>query len=301
MEAAARRVAGRTRRTPVAEVRPGLWFKYEFTQYTGSFKARGAVNRIHAAAQRGELDPAVGVVAASGGNAGLAFAWVAREIGVPAEIWVPTTAPAVKVANLRALGATVRQHGTEYTEAYEAAVKRAADRGAVHCHAYDQPEVVAGQSTLGVELAEQLPGGFDTVLVSVGGGGLMAGVAAALHGTARVVGVEPTGCPTLHRALAAGAPVDVTVSGVAVDSLGARRIGDIAYATAVHCGVGSVLVPDESIVEARHRLWREHRVVVEHGAAAAYAAVAAGAYVPAEGERVVVVLCGANTDPSDLG
>jgi threonine dehydratase len=298
VDAAAVRIAGRVRRTPVLAVEAGVFLKLEFTQHTGSFKARGAFNRLLAAAEASAL-PDAGVVAASGGNAGLAFAYAARALGARAQIYVPATAPAVKVARLRELGAEVVQVGSEYVEAHEAAVKRSADAGALYCHAYDQPEVVAGQGTVALELAEQT-GGVDTVLVSTGGGGLVGGIAAALAGQARVVAVEPELAPTLYEALAAGGPVDVPVSGVAVDSLGARRAGTIAYEIAARTGVRSVLVSDQAIVAARALLWDRYRLVVEHGAAAAMAALVSGAYRPARGERVAVVLCGANTDPADL-
>jgi threonine dehydratase len=193
----------------------------------------------------------------------------------------------------------VVQGGAEYAVAYEAAIAHAAETGAVYCHAYDQPEIVAGAGTVGSELLDQL-GSVDTVLVAVGGGGLMAGIAAAVEGHAKVVSVEPQTARTLHTALAVGHPVDVAVSGIATDSLGARRIGEIGYAVAVRAGVESVLVSDADIVAARSQLWNEYRLVVEHGAAAAFAALHAGAYVPAAGERVAVVLCGANTDPATL-
>jgi threonine dehydratase len=290
----------------MVEVEPGplapagrMWLKLEQTQHTGSFKARGAFNHILAARDEGRL-PEAGVVAASGGNAGLAFAYAAARAGVPAEVYVPETAPAVKVARLRALGAAVVQVGTRYAEAQDAATKRAVDTGALFCHAYDLPEVCAGQGTLGLELLEQTGGEADTVLLAVGGGGLMAGVAAALEGRARVVGVEPVTIPTLERALHAGRPVDVEVSGIAADSLGATRAGEIAFAVASRTGVRPVLVTDEAIVEARRFVWEEYRLVVEHGTAAAVAALRSGAYRPSPGERVVVVLCGANTDPSSL-
>ncbi|WP_433476919.1 threonine/serine dehydratase [Spirillospora sp. CA-142024] len=306
VQAAARRVAGRIRRTPLIEVDPGplaaagrMWLKLELTQHSGSFKARGAFNHILAAQEEGRL-PDAGVVAASGGNAGLAFAYAASQVGVSAEVFVPETAPAVKVARLRALGATVVQVGTRYAEAQDAATKRAADTGALFCHAYDQPEVCAGQGTLGLEILEQTGGEADTVLLAVGGGGLIAGVATALDGHARAVGVEPETIPTLERALHAGRPVDVDVSGIAADSLGATRLGDIAFAVASRTGVLPVLVTDEAIIEARRFVWDEYRLVVEHGTAAAVAALRTGAYRPSAGERVVVVLCGANTDPSDL-
>jgi threonine dehydratase len=297
VRAAASRIDGRIRRTPLVRADGPHWFKLECLQHAGSFKSRGMFNQIMAA---GALPPA-GIVAASGGNAGLAAAYAARELGVPAEVFVPVTAPPVKVAKLAKLGARVIQIGNEYAEAYAAAVVHAEQTGARFCHAYDDPDMVAGNATLGLELAEQLPGGFDTVLVAVGGGGLIAGVAATLHGIARTVAIEPESCPALHAALAAGAPVDVPVSGVAADSLGARRVGEIAYRTAVATGMPSVLVDDEAIVEARRRLWEDYRIVVEHGAAATYAALISGAYRPADGERVVILLCGANTDPSDLG
>ena len=304
------RISGWVRRTPVAVVEPadgwlpaGGVLKLELMQHTGTFKARGAFNRLLAAAERGDLDPAVGIVVASGGNAGLANAYAAARLGVPATVFVPRTSPPAKVGRLRSLGATVVAAGDEYAEAFQAATEHAARTDAVHCHAYDQPEIVAGAGTLGLELVAQLDElgeQVDTVLVAVGGGGLMAGVATAVEGRLRVVGVEPTGAPTLHDALAHGAPVDVPVSGVAADSLGARRVGSIAWEVARRTGVDSVLVDDDAIRAARHGLWERYRLVVEHGAAAALAALAAGAYRPAAGERVAVVLCGSNTDPSDL-
>ncbi|KAB2342147.1 threonine/serine dehydratase [Actinomadura rudentiformis] len=298
VETAAARIGDRIRRTPVMR-RDGVWLKLEQTQHTGSFKARGAFNRILTAAEEGRL-PGSGVIAASGGNAGLAVAYAARALDVPAEVYVPMTAPMVKVDRLRDLGADVVQIGDRYAEAYDAASKRAADTGALFCHPYDQPEVCAGQGTLGLELLEQTGQEVDTILIAVGGGGLMAGVAAAVEGQAKVVGVEPDTVPTLNRALEAGFPVDVEVSGVAADSLGASRLGEIAFDVAIRTGVRSVLVPDAAVVAARQRLWDDHRLVVEHGTAAAYAALLTGAYEPAEGERVAIVLCGANTDPGDL-
>jgi len=263
------------------------------------FKARGAFNRQLAALERGELAPAVGVVAASGGNAGLANAYAAAALGVPATVFVPENAPRVKVERLLKYNATVRQIGAEYIDAYEAAQEYVAQSGALFCHAYDQPGIVAGAGGVGLEVLAELPD-VDTLLVAVGGGGLMGGIAAAVEGKARVVGVEPETVPTLHEALAAGRPVDVSVSGVAADSLGARRIGEIGFDVARRTGVQSVLVSDDDIIAARRRLWENRRIVVEHGAAAAYAALLSGAYRPADGETVAVVLCGANTDPSSL-
>ncbi len=289
---AAARIEGRVRRTPVL-ADDGVWFKLEQLQHTGSFKARGAFNRILAAGEQ------IAVVTASGGNAGLAVAYAAREFGLTARVYVPATAPAVKVAKLRQLGAAVELVGEKYADAYDAAVKDAADSGALFCHAYDHPDICAGQGTLGLELLEQT-GGLDTILVAVGGGGLLAGVAAAVEGRARVVGVEPRTIPTLHSALAAGEPVTVGVGGVAADSLGASRLGDIAFAVATRANTGSVLVDDAAIVEARAALWDRYRLAVEPGGATAFAALLSGAYRPAPGERLAVLLCGANTDPATL-
>lgn len=304
VEAARERIAGRVRRTPLLDVGDAFggtgWFKLELLQHTGTFKARGAFNRILGAAEDGSLDLSVGIVVASGGNAGLANAFAARELGVPATVFVPETAPPVKVDLLRTYGAEVVLRGSEYAAAHDAAIAHARTTGAVYCHAYDQPATAAGAGTLGLEVLEDLHGAVDTVVVAVGGGGLMAGVAAATEGQARVVGVEPMTIPTLHTALAEGGPTDVSVSGVAADSLGARRLGDIAHAVAVRTGVQSVLVSDDDIVAARRLLWDHYRLVVEHGAAAALAALTSGAYVPSPDERLVVVLCGANTDPATL-
>ncbi|WP_427893200.1 threonine/serine dehydratase [Kribbella sp. GL6] len=298
IQQAARRIAGRVRRTPVIEVAPGLTFKLELLQHTGSFKPRGAFNRLLTAKENGELG-GQGIVAASGGNHGLAAAYAARELGVPARIFVPETTPAAKLSKLRTLGADIVQVGTEYAVAYEAALKAQSESGALLVHAYDQPEVVAGQGTVGLELLEQIDD-FDTVLVAVGGGGLIGGIATAIGDNAQVIGVEPALAPTMNRALHAQRPTDGPVGGVAADSLGARRLGDLAFQAVQGHHVQSVLVDDDSIVAARKQLWATYHLATEHGGATAYAALTSGAYKPADGERVVVVLCGANTDPSTL-
>ena len=300
--AAAERIAVHVRTTPVVELAPDprwararLVLKLESLQHAGSFKARGAVHRILTtpdAARRG-------VIAASGGNHGMAVAHAARRLDVPAEIFVPEIASPVKLATLHAYGAQVTVGGRHYADAYDAMLHRAAETGAQVVHAYDDSAVAAGQGTLGVELLAQA-GPVDTVLVAVGGGGLLAGVAAAVDGRARVVAVEPEAIPTLHAALRAGRPVDVEVGGVAADSLGARRIGELGLAAARRHGVPAVLVPDEAILAARRLLWQELRVVAEAGGAAALAALLCGSYVPGDGERVAVVVCGGNTDPGDL-
>ena len=300
--AAQQRISGRVRRTPVLAVDPGtsdLWLKCEFLQLAGVFKTRGAFNRILTGLETGTLDPARGIVAASGGNAGLANAYAAGQVGVPATVFVPETAPAVKVARLREYGATVQQVGREYAEAYTAAVAFSDDAGALFCHAYDQPEVAAGAGTIGEEILTDVPD-VDTIVVAVGGGGLFAGIAAAVEGRARVVAVEPVLIPTLHSAVRARAPVDIAVSGITADALGARRIGSIAFDLAQRTRPTCVLVDDDAIVAARTALWRDFRMAVEHGAAAAYAGLTSGAYVPAAGERVAVVVCGANTDTTTL-
>lgn len=296
IDAAADRIAGHVRRTPVVELSSGLWLKLELVQHTGSFKPRGMFNRVLAS----DVPPA-GLTVASGGNAGLAVAYVGRQLGHPVEVFVPEATPAVKVNRLRDYGAQVRTGGADYAEALLASESHAAESGALFVHAYDQPEVVAGQGTLGRELAEQVTDA-DTVLVSVGGGGLIGGVAAWFAGSVRVVGVEPFGCPTLHAARSAGEPVDVKTEGVARDSLGARRLGAIAWehASAGHIS-DALLVDDDAIVEARRWLWQEARLATEPGTAAAVAALRCGAYRPSRGETVVVVICGANADPADLG
>ncbi|MEV4564756.1 serine/threonine dehydratase [Nonomuraea sp. NPDC049419] len=294
--AAAARISGHVLRTPVIEVAPRLWLKLELLQHSGSFKVRGAFNRIMSA---GDL-PAAGVIAASGGNHGLAVAFAARALGVRAEIFVPTVTSPVKVAGLERLGAHITQTGAIYAEAAEAAAKRAAETGALSVHAYDQPEVVAGQGTTGLELIEQT-GAVDTVLAAVGGGGFAAGITVGTSVSGpRIVAVEPERIPTLNAALRAGEPVPVEVSGVGADALGASRIGGLAFQILNDPRVESVLVSDEAIIAARRTLWERHRVAAEHAGAAAYAALLSGAYRPEPGERVAVVVCGSNTDPATL-
>ncbi|WP_282204861.1 serine/threonine dehydratase [Kitasatospora fiedleri] len=299
VQAAADRIAGLVRPVRVVPGGPGgVWLALEHMQHTGSFKARGAVNFLRAHREAGTL-PDAGVTIASGGNAGLACAWAARQQGVRATVFLPVNAPAVKVARLRGYGADVRLAGGEYAEALAACEEFAAASGALASHAYDHPLVAAGAGTLLGEIHRQVPG-LDTVVVSVGGGGLFAGVATAAraHGV-RTVAVEPENCRALHAALAADAPVDVPVDSVAADSLGARRASATALAAARHRDVRTVLVPDAAIVRARRDLWEEHRIAVEHAAATALAALGTG-YRPAQDERVCVVLCGANTDLTTL-
>ena len=305
VKAAQERIAGRVRPVVLApadsDLYPGrrVTFALEYMQHTGTFKARGAANLAAAHLRDGTM-PAAGITIASGGNAGLACAWAARATGTRATVFVPETAPAVKVARLRGYGADVRLVGAEYADALAASIEHARESGALLSHAYDNPLIAAGAGTLAAEITAQLPDA-DTIMVAVGGGGLFAGVAAAVaDSTVRVVAVEPERCRCLNAALEAGAPVDVAVDSIAADALGARRVSRTAFELAQGPNVRSLLVSDESIVEARRALWDCRRVAVEHGGAAAYAALASGAYVPEEDEHVVVVLCGANTDPADL-
>jgi threonine dehydratase len=303
IENARERIAPYVRRTPVLDVSSGTFgieapitLKLELLQVTGSFKPRGAFNRMITA----DVGLA-GVVAASGGNFGLAVGHAARELGHHAEIFVPSTSPAAKIDKVRATGAEVRVIDGYYDDAAEAAAARRDETGAVWMHPYDQAPVVAGQGTIGAELGEQAPDA-DTVIVAVGGGGLIGGIATWFSGEeTRVVGVEPASSSCMRAALDAGRPVDVPVSGRAADSLGARRVGDIAFRVASAGHVERVvLVDDEAILAAQRAIWRELRLLAEPGGAAALAAVMCGAFVPDAGERVVVLVCGANGDPADV-
>lgn len=299
IEAAAARIAPHVRVTPVIRVEAAAFgvpatLKLECMQHAGSFKPRGAFNRILSSQV-----PAAGVIAASGGNHGLAVAFAARALGHRAEIFVPEISAPVKQQRLRELGAALTVTGRDYAEAFAACEARQRDTGALMVHAYDQPEVLAGQGTTAREFEAQSPG-LDTVLVAVGGGGFAGGVAAWFEGRVRVVAVEPETSCALHAALAAGAPVDVTVSGLAADSLGARRAGALAFEVARRYVDRVVLVSDAQIRDAQRALWRELRVVAEPGGAAALAALATGAYRPAPGERVGVLVCGANCDPGSV-
>ena len=298
IRAAAERIAGRVRWTPVLELGEfggaSVVAKLEFLQHTGSFKPRGAFNKLLAS----EVPPA-GVIAASGGNFGSAVAYAAREAGVTAEIFVPSTSPETKVARIRSYGAAVTIVGGYYAEAQEALISRQAETGALMMHPFEQPEVIAGQGTIGIELDEQVPD-LDTVLVAIGGGGLIAGIAAWFQRRVRVVGVEPVGCATMTAALEADHPVVAPVGGVAADSLGSARVGDNTFAIVRDQVDHVVLVEDDAIREAQRAYWNECRAIVEPGGAAAFAALLSGAYVPEPGERVAVLASGANCDPATI-
>jgi threonine dehydratase len=301
VEAAARRIDGLVRRTPVLTMEAGAFgvaggcvLKLELLQHAGSFKPRGAFNRVLASDV-----PGAGLVAASGGNHGVAVAHVAHVLGHRAEIYVPATSPAAKIDRIRRLGADVRVGGDIYDDAQAAATARADDTGALLVHPYDHPLVVAGQGTMARELDEQVPG-FDTVLVAVGGGGLIAGVCAWFGDRVRIVSVEPETIPAMVEARRAGHPVEVDVSGLAADSLGAKAIGAVPFACAAPFVDDAVLVSDDAIRAAQRALWASVQLMAEAGGAAALAALLSRAYEPAAGERVVVVVCGSNVDPATV-
>ena len=294
--------AGFLRETPLLKL-PGaafgldcdeVWLKLEQLQTGGSFKARGMLNRLMA-----NPIPDSGVIVASGGNAGIATAAAARALGVRCEVYVPTVSSQAKRDRLAALGAQVVVTGAAYADALQACLARQQETGALLTHAYDQPEVVAGAGTLAMEIEAQggLPG---SVLVSVGGGGLIAGIASWFGQRARVVALEPELAPTLYRAREAGEPVDVAVSGIAADSLGAKRIGAIAWEVTQQHVKDALLLPDAAIRAAQLWLWNEFKLAVEPAAALGLAALQTGAYAPRPDEKVCLVICGANLDPATL-
>jgi threonine dehydratase len=294
---AAGRIANLVRRTPVIED-GGLLLKLELLQHAGSFKPRGAANRVLSARERGEV-PAAGVVTASGGNHGAALAHVGRALGIPAEVFVPSTSPELKRATIRGLGGIVHTVEGYYNDAQAAAEEHQRRTGALLVHAFDHVDTVAGQGTMARELDEQV-GGYDTLVVAAGGGGFIAGQAAWVRDRVRVVAVEPESTHCLGAALRAGHPVDVEVSGLAADSLGARRIGEVPWGVVRRFVDEAVLVDDDVIRAVQRELWASMRLVVEPGGAAALAAIRTGAYRPAPGERVVVVVCGSNADPATI-
>src|SRR6266436_9672976 len=266
--------------------------KLELLQHSGTFKARGAFTNLLT-----RKIPSVGVVAASGGNHGAAVAYAAMRLGVPAKIFVPTVSSPEKVARIRAYGADLAIVGDRYADALAASETWIAQTDALSVHAYDQTETLLGQGTLGMEFAEQAT--VDTVLVSVGGGGLIGGVAAWFAGSVRVIGVEPEAAPTLTEALKAGRPVDAPAGGIAADSLAPRRVGELMFPIARAHVARVVLVSDAAIRRAQEALWDGLRLVAEPGGAAAFSALVGSAYVPAPGERVGVLVSGGNTTAVD--
>lgn len=294
------------RQTPVIRVDPGdfglfgaaggfrLDLKLEALQHSGSFKARGAFANL-----LGRDVPPAGVVAASGGNHGAAVAYAARQLGIKATIFVPTVSSPIKMRRIREYGATLRVVGDRYADALAASEAWMAESGALPVHAYDQPETLIGQGGVALECAAQLPD-LDSLLVAVGGGGLIGGIAAWYGGRVKLIAVEPETAPSLHAALAAGRPVDVAVSGLAADSLGAKRVGELMFPLAQRHVAESLLLPDAAIAAAQRALWDRLRLVAEPGGATALAALLSGAYRPAAGEKVGVLICGANAADLDF-
>lgn len=295
-----RRIRPYIRRTPVLGVdmadfdRPplALDLKLECLQHSGSFKARGAFANLLE-----RKIPEAGVVAASGGNHGAAVAYAAMRLGKKATIFVPEVSPPAKLARIRAYGAELMVGGARYAEALAASERFAQETGALQIHAFNQAETLLGQGTLGLEIEADLPR-LDTLLVAVGGGGLIGGIAAWCAGRVRIIAVEPEGSPTLHDAFAAGEPVDAPAEGIAADSLAPKRVGEMMFPIAQKFVERSLLVTDDDIIAARKALWDRARIIAEPGGAAAFAAILSGRYQPASGERVAVLVCGSNTDPA---
>ena len=299
------RIRDHIRRTPTIDVSspivgaPPLSLKLECLQYSGSFKARGAFHNLLT-----RPAPAAGCATASGGNHGAAVAFAAQKLGIRARIFVPEIAGPAKIAKIKAYGAEVLIGGASYAESQERCDAYVAESGALSIHPYDAVETIAGQGTVALEWEEDLERlgsrKLDTVLVAVGGGGLIAGIAAWFASRVKVVGVEPQGSRALHAALEAHAPVDVTVKSLAADSLGAKRVGQLNFEIAQHFVSKVVLVTETAIAEAQRRLWADVSVIAEPGGAAAFAAIASGAYRPERDERIGVLVCGANVDLAAL-
>lgn len=293
IERAATRIDGYVRRTPVIEYE-GLWLKLELLQHTGSFKPRGAFNRVLSAPV-----PAAGVIAASGGNHGAAVAYAASQLGMPAEVMIPSSSPPLKRRLIERHGARVVVVDGFFDDAQRVAEQRQEVTGALMLHPFDHPGTVAGQGTMARELEEQI-GGIDTLVVASGGGGFTAGQAAWFGDRVRVVSVEPETSQCLRAALAAGAPTAVAVGGVAADSLGARQIGRAPWAVVRRYVDEAVVVSDDDIRATQRAIWDNLHLISEPGGAAALTAVSTGAYRPTRSERVAVVLCGSNCDPSTV-
>ncbi len=298
----AKLIGRHVRKTPVVELDAAdfglpamrLFLKLEQIQKSGSFKARGAFANLLM-----RKVPEAGVVAASGGNHGAAVACAAQALGIPCQIFLPATSSPAKIARIREYGARLTVAGATYADALSASETWRMNSGALGIHAFDQRETILGQGTLGLELENQIPA-LDTVLVAVGGGGLIAGLATGMGGRAHVIGVEPEASPTLARALEAGRPVDAPVGGLAADSLAPRRIGSLVFPILKKRVNRVILVNDDDIRAAQQSLWTVGRIVAEPGGAAAFAALLSRRYVPRAGERIGIVICGANTTAVDF-
>src|SRR5947207_1768997 len=291
------------RETPVIEVDAAdfglassvrLFLKLELLQHSGSFKPRGAFANLLL-----RDVPDSGVVAASGGNHGAAVAYAAKCLGVPASIFVPSVASPTKIERIRDYGANLVITGDRYADALEQSEALAESSGAMRVHAFDQRETVLGAGTTGLELSRQRTD-IDTLLVSVGGGGLIGGIAAWYAGEVNVIGVEPEGAPTLRDALEAGMPVDAPTGSIAADSLAPQRVGDLMFPIAQRYANQVVIINDDDIRNAQRALWDRLRIVAEPGGAAAFAALLSRKYVPRDGERIAVLVCGGNTTAVDF-
>jgi threonine dehydratase len=290
------------RRTPVLEANGSdfgldpiaLTFKLELMQHAGAFKTRGAFANLLM-----RKVPSAGVVAASGGNHGVAVAYAAMKLGIRAKIFLPTISSPAKIARIREYGAELVVAGEDYAEALAGSEAWLKQSGALPVHAFDQTETLLGQGGVGLELAEQAPD-IDTLLVPVGGGGLIGGIAAWYAGRVKIVGVEPEASPTLARALAAGRPVDAEVGGIAADSLAPRRVGELMFPIAQRHVAAVVLVTEDAIRQAQKALWEKLRIVAEPGGATAFAASLSGRYRPQPGEKVGVLISGGNTTAVDF-
>lgn len=301
IETAHDRIRGHIRHTPSMDAEGAIFgqadpvnLKLELFQHAGSFKARGAFNNL-----LGRAVPAAGVTAASGGNHGAAVAYAAACLGVKARIFVPKISSPIKIARIKSYGADVVVDGERYDDAALLSEAHAAEVGALLVHPFDSPYTIAGQGTVALEWDRDEPD-LHTVLVASGGGGLVAGVGLWFQNRVKVVAVEPRGSRALHAARQAGGPTEVSVESIAADSLGAKRAGELAHAIAEDHIAEIVLVPDAAIEEAQRRLWRRLGIATEPGGAAAAAALIAGAYKPKPGERVGVLVCGANVDLATL-
>jgi len=296
------KIAPYIRRTPVMAVAgsdfgldlPQVQLKLELLQHSGSFKPRGAFTGLLSGTV-----PAAGVVAASGGNHGAAVAYAAMVLKMPARIFVPSIAAPMKIAKIKSYGADLVVGGDRYADALAASEEWLKKSGALAIHAYDQPETLIGQGSVGLELEEQVPE-IDTLLVAVGGGGLIGGIAAWYGGKVKVVAVEPEAAPTLNMALKAGKPVEAPAGGIAADSLAPKMIGSLMFPIAQQGVAESVLVTDEAIVKAQRAVWEKLRLVAEPGGAAALAALLSKRYVPKPGEKVAVLVCGSNPTSTDF-
>ena len=295
-------IRGYIRHTPVVAADGGdfgvdsinLIFKLELLQHSGSFKARGAFTNLLT-----RTIPPAGVVAASGGNHGAAIAFAAMKLGKPARIFVPTVCSPEKMDRIRGYGADLVITGELYADSLAASEAWAAQSGALRIHAYDQVETLLGQGTVGLEFEDQFPN-LDTLLVAVGGGGLIGGLAAWYSGRIKVIGVEPEAAPTLTCALKVGRPVDSPAGGIAADSLAPKRVGELMFPIAQKHVNGVLLVTDPAIQQAQEALWKVLRVAAEPGGAAAFAALLSRQYRPRPGERVGVLVCGGNTTAVDF-